>query len=378
MHLDPTVWGIGDRSLLDIRVRDARRHLVRTAGSEVLGVAQHGAVWPRVWARQGFQPPDPNEVPLTSPQPPAARGDGLFAEQDKWVRAATRPVEGDVDNPEDVDRVPAFLDLTRQRPPRQPVWERVQDRLQQQPQQPLAAALDPLFRDVWTRLCDPTLHRPHRLTCWRILHACLGCNAFLCYARGGRGACTTSPFCSAATCAGRNVVETLTHAFIDCPEVAPVARWLCDTWRALAGAEPPCMPLVLLCDDPRAWPAAPDRQAFQLWTRLRVATLGSVWRLRCARARPDGDTRSLAHRAVKDAIRTVVNAIQRDWARAQSDVRYDDEGDLDRDWWSAVDVALDPRRFKAMWASPPILCSVSAGGLQVRLSDQGPVPVPPA
>jgi hypothetical protein len=173
-------------------------------------------------------------------------------------------------------------------------------------------------------------------------------------------------------------VETLTHAFIDCPKVAPVARWLCDTWRALAGAEPPCMPLVLLCDDPRAWPAAPDRQAFQLWTRLRVATLGSVWRLRCARARPAGDISSLAHRAVKDAIRTVVNAIQRDWARAQSDVRYDDEGDLDRDWWSAVDVALDPRRFKAMWASPPILCSVSAGGLQVRLSDQGPVPVPPA
>jgi len=375
MHLDPTVWGIGDHSLLDIRVRNARQHLVRTAGSDVLGVAQHGAVWPRVWARLGFQPPDPNEIPLTPPAPP---GDGLFAEQDKWTRAATRPVEGDVDNPEDVDRVPAFLDLGRQRPPRQPVWERVQERLQHQTQQPGAAALDPLFRDVWTRLCDPTLHRPHRLTCWRILHACLGCNAFLCYARGGRGASATSPFCSAATCAGRDVVETLTHAFIDCPEVAPVVRWLCDTWRELAGTEPPCMPLVLLCDDPRAWPAAPGRQAFQLWTRLRVATLGSIWRLRCARARPDGDTRSLAHRAVKDAIRTVVDAIRRDWARTQSDVRYDDEGDLDRDWWSAVDVSLDPRRFKAMWATPAILCNVSPAGLTVRLSEQGPVPIPPA
>ena len=274
--------------------------------------------------------------------------------------------------------MPAFLDLTRQRPPRQPVWERVEDRLQQHANPPAAAALDPRFVDVWKRLCDPTLHRPHRVTCWRILHACLGCNAFLCYARGGRGASATSPLCTAPACTGRHAVETLTHAFIDCPEAAPAMRWLCDTWRELSGAEPPCTPQVLLCDDPRAWPSAPDRPALQLWTRLRVALLGSVWRLRCARAHPDGDARSLAHRAVKDAIRTVVGAIKRDWARSQSDIRYSDEGDLDRDWWSAVDVSLDARRFEAMWASPPILCRVTPAGLQVRLSDQGPVPVPPA
>lgn len=80
---------------------------------------------------------------------------------------------------------------------------------------------------------------------------------------------------------------------------------------------------------------------------------------------------------VGDVIRTVTDAIRRDWARARSDVRYDDQGDLDRDWWSAVDVGLSPQRFKAMWATPPILCDVTAG-LHVRFGVHGPVPVPPA
>ena len=377
MHLDPTVWGVGGCSLLHLCARDIRLHLAKAAGADVLGISEAGAVWPKVWARQGFVPPDPNEIQLSPTGRPAGEADGLFAVQDKWLRAALSPDPLEDDHPQDVDRVPAFLDLTRQRPPRRPVWERVEGRLQHPHPGPAPAALDPRFPDVWKRLCDPTLHRPHRITCWRILHACLGCNAFLSYARGGRHASSTSPYCSALACAGRNAVETLTHAFIDCPEVAPVTRWLCDTWRELAGVEPPCSPDVLLCDDPRAWPGPHDAKALQLWTRLRVATVGSIWRLRCARARPDGDPRSMAHRAVKDVIRTVTDAIRRDWARARSDVRYDDQGDLDRDWWSAVDVGLSPQRFKAMWATPPILCDVTAG-LHVRFGVHGPVPVPPA
>ena len=375
MHLDPVVWGVDGRSLLELSVRDVRRHLIRAAaaGSDVLGVREAGAAWPKAWPLHGFSPPDPNEIRLSPADGPQARADGLFAEQDKWCRAAAPQA---VDRHEDVDRVPAFLDLTRQRLPRLPVWERVEERRLQPP--PPEVPLDPLFPFVWRRLNDPTLHRPHRVTCWRILHACLGCNAFLCYARGGRGASTTTPFCCAPSCAGLDRPETLTHAFLDCPDVAPVARWLCDTWRELTGVEPPCTAGVLLCDDPRAWPAPPGDSALQLWTRLRVATLGAVWRLRCARGRPDGDARSFAHRAVQDAICTVVGAIRRDWARTQADIRYDDGGDLDRDWWSAVDVRLDARSFQSMWATPPILCSVSAAGLAVRISEQGPVPIPPA
>ena len=377
MHLDPTGWGLDGRSLLDLRVRDIRRHLIRKAAadSDVLGVSDAGAAWPKAWPVRGFVPADPDEIRLEPDTGPPGSADGLFAEQDKWIRAAASPEAHDQAPLEEVDRVPPFLDLTRSRMPRQSVWERVEQRQQQQP--PPQSPLDPRFPDVWKRLNDPTLHRPHRVTCWRILHACLGCNAFLCYVRGGRDASATTPFCCSPSCIGRGQMETLTHAFIDCPDVAPVVRWLCDTWRELAGVEPPCTAGVLLCDDPRGWPAPPDNDAWQLWTRLRVATLGSIWRLRCARARPDGDTRSFAYRAVQDAVRTVVGAIRRDWARAQADIRYADGGDLDRDWWSAVDISLDQRSFDTMWASPPILCSVTATGLSVHLSEQGPVPLPP-
>ena len=83
LHLDPTVWGVGDRSILDLRVRDVRRLLARTADSDVLGVNEHGAAWPKVWARNGFVPPDPNEIILSPPTPLAAPPDGLFAEQHK-------------------------------------------------------------------------------------------------------------------------------------------------------------------------------------------------------------------------------------------------------------------------------------------------------
>ena len=41
-----------------------------------------------------------------------------------------------------------------------------------------------------------------------------------------------------------------------------------------------------------------------------------------------------------------------------------------------MDVRLDPHSFKAMWATPPILCGESASELTMRLSQQGPVPAP--
>ena len=71
-------------------------------------------------------------------------------------------------------------------------------------------------------------------------HQQLRCCHFLYYARGGRGTSSTDPFCCALWCSGHGRLETLAHAFLDCPDVAPVARWLCDTWRELAGVEPPC------------------------------------------------------------------------------------------------------------------------------------------
>ena len=90
MHLDPVVWGVDGRSLLELSVRDVRRHLIKAAaaGSDVMGVREAGAAWPKAWPLHGFSPPDPNEIRISTADGPLARADGLFAEQDKWCRAA--------------------------------------------------------------------------------------------------------------------------------------------------------------------------------------------------------------------------------------------------------------------------------------------------
>ena len=63
--------------------------------------------------------------------------------------------------------------------------------------------------------------------------------------------------------------------------MVPVVDWLLDTWRALSGQAPPRTARVLLTDDLEGWPGRPvGVGAVRSWTRLRVAVLGAVWRVR--------------------------------------------------------------------------------------------------
>ena len=115
--------------------------------------------------------------PLLSPADgPLARADGLFAEQDKWLWTATRMWTA---------FLPSSTSLANVFPACQSesAWRSAVNSCR-----PQRSLLTPLFPFVWRKLNDPSLHRPHGVTCWRILHACLGCNAFLCYARGGLSA----------------------------------------------------------------------------------------------------------------------------------------------------------------------------------------------
>ena len=149
---------------------------------------------------------------------------------------------------------------------------------------------------------------------------------------------------------------------------------------------PPQTAALLLADDPAEWPeAAEDTQGYQLWTRLRVATLGAVWSLRCQRS-AEGEG-SFARRAVSLAISTVVSAIERDWRRSQADVRRIDNGDFSRDWWRAVDASSTIGAFATQWATPAFLCEVVGDKparrgdpddrqLVLRLSLAGPCPLP--
>ena len=189
----------------------------------------------------------------------------------------------------------------------------------------------PGFHFVWQRLLDPTLHRPFRLTCWRLLHGCLGCKAFLLHIRGRQTALPTDGCCEAADCLPLASLETLTHAFLECPAASPAIDWLLATWHQLTGVVVPRCARVLLADDLEAWPDHPtDARTLRLWTRLRVAVLGAMWHVRCSRMAEVG---SFARRAISLALHHLLGALHRDWARTQGDLRHVNAGGFCVDWW---------------------------------------------
>ena len=140
----------------------------------------------------------------------------------------------------------------------------------------------------------------------------------------------------------------------------PAIDWLLATWQHLTGRTVPRTARVLLADDPDGWPAGDRPQspsAYQLWTRLRVTTLGAIWRVRNSRDE-GGVTTPFAHKAVTMAVESLVEAIKRDWLRTHTDVRELDGGAFCNDWWRGFDVKLKVDDFIRAWADPPILCAV--------------------
>ena len=91
--------------------------------------------------------------------------------------------------------------------------------------------------------------------------------------------------CTNPACLASGIHEIISHTFIDCPAATPAIDWLLQTWQQLsnAPAPPPRTAAVLLADDIEAWPIAhrPSGPALDLWTRLRVCVLGSIWQVRC-------------------------------------------------------------------------------------------------
>ena len=392
LPLDPAVWGIRPPSglpvsLLDMTVRDARRQLSHrlhsshqgSAAGFVRGYQEAQAAWPKAW----------RIAPPGAPAPPPDLR-GLEGLEERWRQSAS--VDPDLPGPPDaVDRVPHWLDLQRASVPRPSREERAAER-------ELAdvgpVPLRPGFNAVWKRLDDPTLHRPFRITCWKVLHGCLGCKAFLHHVHRRADDRPNAPpapqevlACDAPGCFAAGTLETITHAFLDCPEVAPVIDWLLATWAQLSGSAVPRCPRVLLADDLDAWPGHPaDPATLRLWTRLRVAVLGAVWRVRCAR--DEGPGVSFARRVVSLALQHLLGAIRRDWSRTQGDVRLADAGAFCVDWWRGFDVELAVNDFVAQWARPAIFCRVvgapplAAGAadhrqLELLVGPGLPVPLPP-
>lgn len=385
LELDPSTWGLRlphDEvvDLLELAVRHARHQFghvhrmaqLHTSTGSILGYREERAAWPRTW---------PLAAGADAHATPALRG--LAGLEERWRQSAM--AVGPAVEPDPVDWAPPWLDLASQRPPRVHPMDRAQHRLDAVPAPP---ALRGGHRQAWERLADPTLHRPFRITCWKLMHGCLGCHAFLHHVRVQRGVVGDVPVlaCSAPACQEQAHLETLTHAFLECPAVSPAIDWLLATWTQLSDHPVPRCARVLLLDDLDAWQGRPtDRHILQLWTRLRVSLLGAIWQVRCSRAAEPG---TFARRAVCLALQHLLGAIQRDWARTQDDIRHQDAGGFCVDWWRGVDTLLPVSAFVDQWARPPLFCTVQhilpsqPGGdyeqrLELLLGPGFPVALPP-
>ena len=173
------------------------------------------------------------------------------------------------------------------------------------------------YRRVWGALHGAGLTSNQRALLWRILHGVLRVGGFRCYVDPQLP--LSYAYCTAPCCVGRGVVETLGHAFMECPAARPAMVWLCDLWAVISpGNRPPWDAQVLLAADYRVWrPGVAGGGADDiLWTRLRASVLQGVWRVRCGRGLYVAGAPSapaLAAAAVVQAIGEITSALRRDW-----------------------------------------------------------------
>ena len=207
-------------------------------------------------------------------------------------------------------------------------------------------------RGVWARLRAADLPREQYSTAYRILHGKLYVGGFLCHIGAleepGLACCTH------ADCGG--VLETLTHAFLTCPAVAPVAPWVCQVFAAAAGGPaPPATAAVLLADNWDGW--QPPEGTAQLWTSLRAAFLHTVWQQRCQRSLAGREfTAAGVCAAVVAAVRA---AIQRDWARVTQDLVG--LSGAPREWFRGRDPTLKLDSFRERWGQSGALYMLEGG-----------------
>lgn len=237
------------------------------------------------------------------------------------------------------------------------------------PVQPAAPGPGLASTGVWGRLLDPALQVAHRVVAWQVLHGQLMVGAFKFYIAPHLGT-PAGACCAACRAAGRpDQLETLTHAFMDCPAVAPALDWLLNVYLVLTGETALRDPLVLLADADWHW--RPTHPA--MWRRLRTAFLGCAWALRCDHG-ADLQARSVAV-AVAEALS---RGVRRDWRRTLGTVRAEAAGIVPTVWFRGRPPDLSLPAFHKLWPSPGAWFVATPGvrDLHVRLSQDWPVAMP--
>ena len=205
-------------------------------------------------------------------------------------------------------------------------------------------------------------------------------------AAGRPGAVRGAEGCCCRACAANGsplILETLSHAFIHCPTVAPVLAWVLRVvahWAGHVDLPPEAdIPLLVLADLPGVWPQV---QRMRSWQRLRVAYLGCVWAARQRGLVPLRLHASPAAVIAGDVAVTLVRAIRRDSDRVREDPQAQAAAvGLPPSWWSGAQPPLTQQQFLRRWPADPVEWilpeitdgDVDWGRVDVRLSLERPV-----
>ena len=226
----------------------------------------------------------------------------------------------------------------------------------------------PAWLRAWAQVHKRGRPRHHRVFLWRLLHAALPVGAAkVTFVPPGAEhvhdvACCAHQDCRPAVPPGLTrdgvwQLETLTHALLDCPAVAPALRWLAHLWVRIDGApQPPLTPAVWLQADPAAW--QPQRTSLaDLWCTLRVAMLAAAWSWRQRRVASGvqfgpGDV-------VSSCVADVRRLVQADWQVATSSCVA--MAGAHRSWFPGRERSLDLAAFEARWCGGGVVAHVEHG-----------------
>ena len=385
--LDPTKWGLAGTPLLQsttrqrtaaLLQRDAANSKPATAAGFVLGQPMQPAVWP---AGDG----SPNRLTASEQRWTALLGPQLrqrrparqtqcadpeLAATAPWLRGHVGRLSIDQRRQQRIDQ--QLLQDTSQQPQRAPTranwWASFDDPQAGIPEQPR-----PRWHKAWRSLRAAPVPRSHRFLAWRILHGSLPCAARLAAWHRVQGRPPDhDPRCRHSSCTTAGRLETITHAFLECPVARQIQRWVGAVFSAVTQHPPPPLGVasVWLAADSRGW----DAGSFdELWHILRLATLHFLWSARCHSRRSGQPPAPLA--IIAQLVHYLRGRIADDAVRAFTPLL---EFAATGGEWLPDRPTLSDTDFLRRWAYRGVLCTwiVPSGPLSIRLSISHPVPLP--
>lgn len=382
VQVDPSVWAVGQCSLLGYKVREATAALIMLGAKAVPGWVHGRGVRPKLWG-------------LPGPEAPGGLGgaslDGAVQLLDAQQRARFQEAQQAPGNSRGTIRVRSadqggslyLASWMLPSPERDPVRQRVEahqaavtqlrELQQQAPGQ--GQVMGPVVDDTvwpvaapqawgraWARVHHRRVPRATQVFGWRLLHGALMCGGVrVPMVRLVQELQRCACFAPCCQYVDPKPLETLHHMYTQCAVGKGALKWLAGLWGLIdpGGAPIPESARVWLADDESVW--KPSQGLAALWALLRLTMLKCVWSVRCVARR--GPQEAFTRSAVVGAfVREVRGLIHQDWATVEGDVRT--MAGVPPSWFRGRDPTTTLAQFQEAWCAGGVLASVSLAAPQ--------------